>query len=368
MQEYIPYLFVLDAALRGEENSPEHVEVTLEREVSVQWRVTLSAATPGRRDPTRVSVKGLDAEISFVLLTLAEVHSLLARVQLRNLYDRSSEGGAPSSEQRAKDVAAAMNHLLQAHSVCSYLVERVHNDPSSVQVPADISPSVLSALTSLLFAEATLAVVVKDDPYAEVVARGRHKQDNEWMYAAPKLPKVRAHLFARLCLKAEEHASRGAALLSGVSAQGAHVESDSSKIWSKVPSSSSQAIKPDERIAKYLQDLQRAAKGKACRFLGIDADAEGKTATGIAWLKAAKQELGLESTEGKEANIVNNLGLRKLKKDWRERREDQRVEKGQEWGADAGKMEEVRICDYLLSEWNKFNDMVSAPYFFFIAR
>jgi len=62
LTEYIPYLLALDSALAGKPVAGEEVEVTLEKEVEVEWRPALCPSIPGR-DPPRVKGKGLDYEV-----------------------------------------------------------------------------------------------------------------------------------------------------------------------------------------------------------------------------------------------------------------------------------------------------------------
>jgi hypothetical protein len=174
----------------------------------------------------------------------------------------------------------------------------------------DISVSVLGALAELTMADATLITVLKDDPYPAVVIEDRNKQSKDWMFRGVDIPKVRAHLFARLCLASSEHAAKAQAMLG-----------HSSKI--------------NDDLLKYVDDLRRTAKAKACRFLACDAEAGGKT------------------EEDKKAS-----GFSKLKKEWKEKREDRKIEKGVDWGADAGKFEESRIVDMLVKKWEKQNDTV----------
>jgi hypothetical protein len=113
--------------------------------------------------------------------------------------------------------------------------------------------------------------------------------------------------------------------------------------------------KVDGELLKYVEDLKRTGRGKACRFFGIDAELGGQTGTGIAWLMAGKHELGLTfKDEGKRG-----LGFSKFKKDWLEKREDKKIEKGTHWGADAGRLEEGRVLEMLEEKWVKMNDTVS---------
>ena len=108
-----------------------------------------------------------------------------------------------------------------------------------------------------------------------------------------------------------------------------------------------------------MSDLRRASKAKACRFLGINAEAEGETGQGIAWLNGAKKQLGFDGS-GDEGSRIR--GLAKFKKDWSERIEHKKLEKGGEWGSDAGRLEELRIIEMLDKKWNKMNDTVRPAY------
>jgi hypothetical protein len=154
----------------------------------------------------------------------------------------------------------------------------------------------------------------------------------DWMFRSVEIPKVRAHLFARLCLASSEHAAKAQAMLG-------------------------RSPKIDDELLKYVDDLRRTAKGKACRFLACDAETGGKTGEGIAWLRGAKKELGFTALASDEEK--KSSGFSKLKKEWQEKREDRKIEKGVDWGTDAGKFEEGRIIDMLLKKWEKMNDTVS---------
>lgn len=330
LNDYIPYLFALDAGVSGILVAGEEVDVALVKELTVEWRTTLSATTPGR-EPPRVKLKSLGSEVFFVLSTLGYTYCLLARAQLHTLALQNASS-ATSGEQRAGAIAGAMKHLLSANSVFTYLVSRAQQSPAPASV-ADISQTVLSGLASMTLAEATLITVLKDDPYPAVLSEQRDKQSKDWMFKNPDIPKVRAHLFARLCLAAAEHASR---------AQGMLGRGGSTKV--------------DADLLEYCDDLKRTARAKACRFFGVDIELEGKMGEGIAWLRAAKKELGFagEGDEGKK----KFGGLSKLKKDWQEKREDKKIEKGGEWGSDAGRFEEGRVVEMLEKKWVKENDTV----------
>lgn len=328
LNDYLPYLLALDAGLSGKVVSGEEIDVALEREIELEWRATLSATLPGR-EPPRVKGRGLDYETSFVLSTLAYTSTLLSRNQLHVLYAPTT----PTPEQRTAAITTATKYLLQANSIHTHLLTRSDQTPPSATGPIDISASVQSGLASLALAEATLLAVLKDDPYPAAVAQERNRNDREWMIKAPEIPKVRAHLFARLCLAAAEHAGMALAMLGA-------------------------SKKVDETLVRYVDDLRRVARGKACRFLGTDAELGGRTGDGIAWLRAGKKELGFLGSGEKDAE-KGLKGLARFKKEWTEKREDRRIEKGAEWGGDAGRMEEGRVVEMLERKWVKMNDTVS---------
>jgi len=330
LNDYIPYLFALDAGLSGTSCAGEEIVLVLVKELEVEWRSTLGAALPGR-EPARVKLQSLESELFFALSTLAYVYSLQARAQLHTLYNAT----LPSPEQRATAISAAMKHFLDANAVHTYLVNRAqqwHNQPVAV----DITSSTIGALAELTMAEATLITVLKDDPYPAVVVEERNKTTKDWMFRGVEIPKVRAHLFARLCLASAEHAAKAQAMLG-------------------------RAAKVDESLLKYVDDLRRTAKGKACRFLGCDAELAGRTGEGISWLRGAKKELGFSAVGADEEKKAS--GLSKFKKGWQEKREDRKVEKGEGWGSDAGRFEEGRIVDMLLKKWEKMNDTVCTRHF-----
>ena len=324
LNDYVPYLLTLDAALSGKSVSGEEVELILKQEIAVKWRTTLTATTPGREAP-RHSGNGLDYEISFVLHTLGCAYTLQARAQLLALYASMT----PTSDQRVSIITTATKHLLQANSIHNYLASRAIEMDASYATIETLSQTQVG-LAALALAEATLLAVLKDDPYPAVVAQGRNKNDTEWMIKPPEIPRVRAHLFARLCLAAADHAGKAEAMLSA-------------------------SGRVDEKLMKYLKNMNRTSRAKACRFFGIDAELGGETGKGISWLVASKKLLGY--TGGEEAGS-KLTGLARLKKDWKEKREDKKIEKGGEWGSDAGRLEELRVIEMLEQKWNKMNDTV----------
>lgn len=329
LNNYIPYLLAVDAGLSSQQVAGDEVDVVLKSTPLLEWRPTLSdTGIPGREAP-RLKVQSIEYEIYFVLSTLAYTHTLLSRASLHPLYSAAS--ASPSTEQRTSYITTASKNLLLAASIHDYLATR--SDQVSSEPPCiDITKSTFRALASLALAEATLLAVLKDDPYPAAVAQDRNQNDKEWMIKAPEIPKVKAHLFARLCLAAAEHAAKAKSLL-GAKGQG--------------------KINPE--LLRYVEDLRRTGRGKACRFLGIDAELGGQTGAGIAWLRAGKHELGLSS---KDDGGKKGLSLGRLKKEWTEKREDRKIEKGAAWGSDAGRLEEGRVLDMLDAKWTKMNDTV----------
>jgi hypothetical protein len=340
---YLPFLSVLLTGLKnggGSSNGAVVVVVvvaTAGGEVEVQWSgsTLLSSSSssalstvpvPGMRDArrgrNRVKRRGLDAELGFVLHALAVVESGLARSALRVLY----VGTTPTADQKDRALRVATGHLLQAGAIWTFLAGRQHQHQQQEGFEAeDLEPGVCGALAELALAEATLCAVRKDDPYPGLVTQERDKMDREWMYKAPEIPKIRALLDARLCLAAAEHAGKAVAGLG----------------------------KSRDGVEKYVVDLRRVSRCKAARFFGMDAEMEGKTGEAVAWLRGGRVELsgGKKEDEGGR--------LRKLKKEWGEKREGRKVEGDGEWGLDAGKGEEERVLELLERKWVKMNDTVS---------
>ena len=329
LEGYIPYLLTLDAGLSDVAIREEEIDVTLQEEVDVEWRSSIAAKAPGRASP-RVKGKGLDYEICCVFSTLGYVYTLLARSQLHMLYDTIT----PTTEQRGSIISAATKRLLEANAVHAHLANRCGENAPSGVIP-ESSSSAQRALAELALAEATLLAVLKDDPWPGVVAQDRNKNDKEWMIKPPEIPKVRAHLFARLCLAAADHAGAAEAMLSSVAG------GPTGRI--------------DDSLIRYTADLKRTSRAKACRFFGIDADMGGETGKGIAWLMAGEDELGFAKSYSDGSKLQ---GLAKFKKEWTERREDKKTESGGNWGRDAGRLEEARIIEVLKKKWNKINDTV----------
>lgn len=329
LDQYIPYLLALDCGLSGKPINDEEIEIILEREIEVEWRPANASIVAGS-DARRIKGKGLDYEIAFVLCVRAHVETWLARNALRILYS----GATLPSEQHKAAIVKAKDHLLNAESWHKYLSTR-NNDTQMPSAATDVKSSAQSALSALALAEATLLVIISQDPYPALAIQERDKSDMEWMYKAPEIPKVRASLCGRFAVRAAEYCGNASSLLSSSGAKGKEA---------------------DEQLLKYLQNLQMSSKAKACRFLAVESEMTGKVGDGIGWLIAGKRMLGYKVVEEGGGKVK---GLSKLKMEWTQKREDRKLEKGGEWGSDAGKLEETRIIEGLEQKFNKTNDVVS---------
>lgn len=380
---YLPYLLAVDAGLAhrtigdGSElfsiiqRSPPGGAAAAHHGLAIEWRPTLSDALLFRRGDgvPRVRVRALEHEVAFVLAAQGYALALLARAALQPLYSTTTALDglyAVGSPDRQGAISAATKHLLDAAAVYDYLARRAEQPrPAHAPPPpcADVTADTARAQCHLALAEATLLAVLKDDPYPAVVAQDRNKNDKEWMYKAPDVPKVRAHLFARLCLAAAEHAAKAHSLCAWQTGTGSSVSGGIRLGLKKkgeeggdegAGAEGAGGGKLDDGFVRYLDDLRRTSRAKACRFFGIDAELGGQTGNAIGWLHAGLQELGVEVKDtSKKAS-----GLSRLKKEWTEKREDRRVDKWTTWGADAGKLEETRIIEVLESKWTKQNDTV----------
>ncbi|KIL95341.1 ph-response regulator protein palc [Fusarium avenaceum] len=324
---YLPYLLAVDDSL----SNKSLAIVTLKTAPVIEWRPTLSGEVVPGRERARVKISSLEHEIAFVVSTLGFSHVLTARSALQPLYSTNSE--FLGVQERTNAITTATKCLLEAASVYDYLAGRGEHATVSPPCP-DVTAGTARALSSLALAEATLLAVLKDDPYPALIAQDRNKTDKEWMFKAPEIPKVRAHLYARLCLAASEHAAKALSLCSTAGA-GSH--------------------KINSALLKYLEDLRRTCRARACRFFGIDAEIGGQVADGIGWVRAGLSELGVEIKDSNK----KGLSFSRLKKDFTEKREDRRVDKEAAWGTDAGKLEEIRVLEMLDSKWNKVNDTMN---------
>lgn len=388
LNEYIPYLFAISNALNrrfvptdvfssapqdsykpGAPNplAGEAVDITVHADIVSAWRCTLSssgglslgsgatnAGGKGLRTRSgRVSGRGIHFELAFTLTTLGYVLSRMARAGiLAALYASSS----PTAEDRTAAVLTATRYLLQAGSVHSLLATSPTFTAANVSTVPDLDPATQSALSSLALAEATLLAVLKDDAYVVACIQSRNPNDKEWMVHAPEIPKVRALLFGRLCVRAAEYAEQAAAGLGAVG------------------SASGRAGRVDEDLVRYTGVLARVARARACRFFGVDAELSGKAGEGIAWLRAARTPLGLRGAGSSQEDAIGlggstKGGLSRLKREWTERREERRVAKDAggnrsdkgplDAGDDAGRDEEGRVITMLETKWVKMNDTVS---------
>jgi uncharacterized membrane protein YgcG len=360
LQTYLPYLLAIDAGLSNKTLHSDEIIVTLQTTPQIEWRPTLSGNLLPGREPPRIKIHSLEHELFFALSTLAATHTLQSRVALQPLYQTTTAPVGTAHRQTA--IQTATRHLLDAASIYDYISTRSESlPPSTNSLPADISPPTLRALRSLALAEATLLAVLKDDPYPAAVAQARNPHDTEWMYKAPDIPKVRAHLFARLCLAAAEHAAQAAAGFTSSSSSSSSSPPGSGLGLGLGKSSGGGGGGGggiSEALIRYAEDLRRASRARACRFFGIDAELGGETGTGIAWLRAGLGELGVERKG--EGDRRERGGFRGLRKEWSERREDRKVEKGLDWGADGGRLEETRVIEMLEAKWTKQNDTVSS--------
>ncbi|KKY16106.1 putative ph-response regulator protein palc [Phaeomoniella chlamydospora] len=333
INDYLPYLLALDAGLSGRQTSGEDIDIVLKSEVIVEWRPMIASSQVPTRDAARIKGLGLDFEIAFAIQTFATVQVLLAREQLLTLYAED----LPSPERRLAAVQNATKHLIIAESLHTYIVQRYNGTSDALNIPAaavDINEAVQAALSSLSLAETTILFVLKDDPYPALTIQSRSKTDKEWMIKAPDIPKVRAHLFARLSLAASDHAGKAAA---GLSSTGTKVSSD---------------------LVRYAEDLRRVARAKACRFFGLDADLSGNTGEGIAWLRAGMNELGITGSVAS-----GGPSFSKLKSTIQSHRASPHLLKpgssNPSWGLDAGKLEESLTISMLEKKWVKINDTMN---------
>ena len=381
LNDYIPYVSAISHGLRGQaslgataENptsynvgnlgSGKDIEITMRAEIESEWKATLSTssgmnikssttnsgATSGRARGGRISGRGIDFEFAFTLTTLGYVLSRLARVAVvESLYSNTT----PTNEQRTTAFQTATKHLLQASSVHGLLATSPMFTAATSSSVLDINASTQSALSSLALAEATLLAVLKDDAYVAACIQARNPNDREWMVRAPEIPKVRALLFARLCVRAAEYAEQAAVGLGSVG--------------------SGKSSRLEEDVTRYSGALGRVARARACRFFGIDAELAGKVGEGIAWLRAGRTSLGLRGQETSSAadeagTAPSKSGFSRFKREWTERRENRKMEKDAgsargvkgslDPGDDAGRGEEGNVIDMLETKWAKMNDTV----------
>ncbi|KKK24004.1 hypothetical protein ARAM_007369 [Aspergillus rambellii] len=388
LNDYLPYLVAIAQGLNINSQPPIEpppapgAQITAIQctDLEPEWRASLASSSSLhlKSRPTASSGRtrgpGIPYELAFTLTTLGYVVSGLARAAVtRTLYAACT----PTPEQRSAAVQSATKHLLQASAVHALLASSSSSSSSyftaqlaqTPRLPPDLAPATQAALSSLALAEATLLAVLKDDSYMAACIQARNPNDREWMVKAPEIPKVRAHLFARLCIRAAEYAEQAATGLGSVGADGKG------------------AAAVEEDLVRYARVLGLVARARACRFFGVDAELAGKIGEAIAWLRAAKGVLGLRGAVAvaaaaaaaaagggggpKESATKSRGGLSKLKQGWMERREDRRMEKdaggGRERsergefgpGDNAGREEEGRVLEMLETKWVRMNDTVS---------
>ncbi|KAF4583262.1 pH-response regulator protein palC [Ophiocordyceps camponoti-floridani] len=331
---YLPYLFAVDSGFGSETLvGGESINVVLNKAPSIQWRPTLSGDIVPGRERRRISISSLEYEIFFVLSTLAFAYISVARSILQPLH--VTTGDFVGAKDRTTAIQTANKHLLDAAAIYEYLADR--SEQIATAPPCvDVAPTTARALASLAMAEATLLAVTKDDPYPAVVAQSRNKNDKEWMFKSADMPKPKAHLNARLCLAASDHATKAGSLLQQQAGSGVN--------------------KASSGLTRYVDDLRSTCRAKACRFFGIHAEMDGHVAEGIGWLRAGLHALDIDV---KDRESSKGLGFSKLRKGLAEKREDRRVEKETAWGADAGRLEETRVLEMLEAKWNKINDTMN---------
>lgn len=322
-------MFALDAGLSGRDN----VDVVLKTNPRFSWRPTLSTSSIAGREQPRVMLNSFEYEIYFVLATLSYAQTLQALSLLSPLNSTSS--AAPTPEARTSAVITATKHLLASASIHALLSSRA--DTLALTTPTtppcvDVSPSVLRALSHLAHAEATLLAVAKDDPYPSAASQTASSSDKEWMIRAPPIPRVKAHLYARLCLAGSQHAATAHDLLKG---------DGGGKGGGKV----------DDDLVTYADEIARVGRARACRFLAIDKDASNGTGEAIAWVRAALHNLGLRSSfEDENAEKKSRLGFSRMKSAMKEKQVDAKTE---------GELaDEARVLRALEKKWMKENDTI----------
>ncbi|KAK6519566.1 hypothetical protein TWF281_003391 [Arthrobotrys megalospora] len=329
VSEYLPYLYTVDAYITSQDITPL-------TEFETEWRAVLSRRTVPTELP-RIRRKGLDYEICFATATLAYVHTLRARTFLATAIQAPPPTDNNATNTSVHLINQAKDQMLTAASIFLYLQNRSATSERGVAgmqpMPADVTTSIYNALWSLCLASATLLAVLKDDPYPSIVALQHDKNSKEWMYKAPTMPtRGRSLLLARLCMYSADMAGKAAAGVAATPSSGAELKG-------------------------YCEDLAKTAKAKACRFLGVDAEGQGKLGEAIGWVLAGKEVLGMVvGGEGDKGKLGRGLDM--LKK----AREERKMEKAPMealLGPDAGKMEEAMVLNELERRWRRINDSVN---------
>lgn len=395
LTDYLPQLLFLQARVLAGDARPSEP-------FTPAWRATLSRPPfPGAR-PKRVVAAGLDFEVAFVLSALAYTHTLLARSRLLDALSAAGDGdGDDGGGRKQQQLNAAIQHLLAAHAVFTHSLGLTRAPaPAAAARPADLSPPVLAALAALSLADATLLAVTMQDPYPDytALAVGRSPRAGagdgmEFLYTPPSAPTgVKALLLARICVAASTHAERALGVLvapwssplSLPSLPSLSLPSSAAPASPPKPSSSSSRSPPSPsrpplsspaavaspsapatqqsggavvaELGRYLEQLQRVARAKACRFLAIDAEAAGRVGEAIGWIVLARSILS-PASEPEPASAAPAAW--RLKREFRERRESRAQARGDAtWGLDAGRLEEARVLEALELAWHRSNDAV----------
>lgn len=292
--EYLSYLQFLHKALKSGDVSP----IPTAPEIETAWTPTLASTTrfgvPSSRE--RARGRGLEYEIFWAYSTLAYAHSIQARVLLIGFLSRLSPSPSPETSSTSQLLPQAINHVLTSASIFNYLLSL---PPPQKSLPHNISQPMLSSLASLSLASATLLAVLKTDPYPTYLATTSNTRRNdddayskEYLYNPPDPPKgVKAMLFSRLCIAASEHATKAQGAISDIIRAGT----------------------VNEDYVRYIDELRRAAKARGCRFLGVDAEAQGRLGEGIAWIRLARETLtGSVSTSSSSTDDQESRGKKTL--------------------------------------------------------
>jgi len=275
--EYISYLQFLQEALKSGDASP----IPTIPEIETEWRPTLSSSTRfGITQSERRKGKGLEYEVFWAYSTLAYAHTIQARALLMEFLSPTTS--FPDSAASPL-LPQATNHILTSGQIFQYLltltppIATAGDEKNSI--PVNICEPMLSSLSSISLASATLLAVLRTDPYPTYLAitgiPGSKKNNDiyakEYLYSPPLPPTgVKAMLYSRLCIAASEHAVRAQGVISDLIRAGAI----------------------NEEYVRYLEDLKRVAKARGCRFLGVDAEAQGRLGEGLGWIKLGKEFLG----------------------------------------------------------------------------
>ncbi len=282
---------------------------------------------PGRRAPGplggRWRQRGVDGELLFALHVRACALTLLAREELRPLL--RTDVAPPEPEDRKRGAGAAMRLLMQAHAAHTRAAELASAPEGGGSGGApDVAAQTQRGLAALALAEATAFAVLNDDPFPVAVAEQTNRHSREWMYRSAGVGVTRARILGRVCVAAAGHASSAAGALKNVAGL-------------------------EAGVGVYCDSLYMVCRAKAARFNGIAAEGEGNTGEGIAWIQAAKKELG-----------VKEKPLPRVLQNWKDKKEAERIEKGRmRWGYDAGRGDEGRVLDMVEKKWAKVNDTVS---------